>query len=79
MIERKRRALILLGSVFTIVTIAADVVVSTHDWDDLKDYVSAGVSHGTQLSINGALKVDLGWISRVRASQRFQLNPQLQV
>ena len=71
MTKRKRRAFLWLGSIFTTVVIAAGIFVWTLDWNDLKRYVSAGVSKATgrQLSINGDFEVDLGWISRVRASQ----------
>ena len=41
------------------------------DQNKAKKYISAGVSKATgrQLSINGDLKLDLGWISRVSASE----------
>lgn len=63
--------MIWVGSVFGILVIAAGIFVSTLEWNDLKKYASAGVSKATgrHLSINGDLDVDLGWISRVRASQ----------
>lgn len=43
----------------------------TIDQNKAKKYISAGVSKATgrQLSINGDLKLDLGWISRLSASQ----------
>ena len=71
MTKRKRRALIWLSSVFGIIAIAAAVFFSTLDQNKAKKYISAGVSKATgrQLSINGDLKLDLGWISRVSASQ----------
>src|SRR5215470_2060922 len=71
MTKRKRRALIWTTSIFGIVAIAAAIIVSTWDWNKAKGYISAGVSKATgrQLSINGDLKVDLGWISKVRMSQ----------
>jgi AsmA family protein len=71
MTKRKRRALIWLSSVFGIIAIAAAIFFSTLDQNQAKKYISAGVSKATgrQLSINGDLKVDLGWISRVSASQ----------
>ncbi len=74
MTKRKRHALIRLSSIFGIIgliVVAAVIFVSTHNWNDVKGYIAAGVTTATgrQLSINGDLKVDLGWISRVRASQ----------
>lgn len=74
MTKRKRHALIWLSSIFGIIgiiVVAAVIFISTHNWNDVKGYIAAGVTTATgrQLSINGDLKVDLGWISRVRASQ----------
>jgi AsmA family protein len=71
MTKRKRRALIWTTSIFGVVGIAAAIIISTWDWNKAKGYISAGVSKATgrQLSINGDLKVDLGWISKVRVSQ----------
>jgi len=71
MTKRKRRVLIWAGSVFGIIVIAAAVFVATRDWNKAKAYITAGVSKATgrQFSINGALQIDLGWISRLRASQ----------
>jgi len=71
MTKRKRRALIWLGSIFGIIAIAAGIFVWTFDPNDLKSYVSTGISKATgrQLVIKGDLKVDVGWISRVRADQ----------
>ena len=73
MTKRKRRALIWLSSIFGIIAIATATAIffSTLDQNKAKKYISAGVSKATgrQLSINGDLKLDLGWISRVRASQ----------
>jgi AsmA family protein len=71
MTKRKRRALIWLFSVFGIIAIAIAIFFSTLDQNKAKKYISAGVSKATgrQLSINGDLKLDLGWISRVSASQ----------
>ena len=85
MTKRKRHALIWFGSVFGIMAIAAVVFVATLDLNKAKHYISAGVSMATgrQLNINGDLKVDLGWISRVRASQiqfenaRWSKQPQM--
>jgi AsmA family protein len=75
MTTRKRRALIWVGSVFGIAAIALVVFIATLDQNKAKKYISAGVSKATgrQLSINGDLKLDLGWISRLSASEiQFQ-------
>jgi AsmA family protein len=71
MTKRKRRALIWLFSAFGTIVIAAAIFISTLDQNKAKQYVSAAVNTATgrQLSINGDLKLDLGWISRVSASQ----------
>src|SRR4030095_545684 len=71
MTKRKRRALIWLFSVFGIIAIAIAIFFSTLDQNKAKKYISGGVSKATgrQLSINGDLKLDLGWISRLSASQ----------
>src|SRR4029434_1826429 len=73
MTRRKRRALIWLSSGFGIIAIAIAIAIffSTLDQNKAKKYISAGVSKATgrQLSINGDLKLDLGGISRVSASQ----------
>src|SRR5215467_1371943 len=71
MTKRKRRALIWLFSVFSIIVIAATIFISTFDQNKAKQYISAAVNTATgrQLSINGDLKIDLGWVSRVSASQ----------
>jgi AsmA family protein len=67
----KRRVLIGLGAVFGIVVIAAAVLYATINQSRAKQYISAAVSKATgrQLRINGDLKFDLGWISRVNANQ----------
>jgi len=71
MTKRRRRALIWVGCFFAIVAIALTVFIATLDQNRAKKYISAGVSKATgrQLSINGDLKLDLGWISRVSASE----------
>jgi uncharacterized protein involved in outer membrane biogenesis len=71
MTKRKRHTFIWVVSIFGIITIAATIFFSTLDQNRAKRYISAGVSNATgrQLLINGDLKIDLGWISRVRASQ----------
>src|SRR5713226_9874035 len=75
MTKRKRRALIWVSSIVGIIAIGAGIFVWTHDWNDAKRYLSVAVSKATgrKLIIDGDLKVNLGWISRVRASQiRFE-------
>src|SRR5215475_7453113 len=77
MTKRKRRILIWLFSVFGIIGIATATAVFflTLDQNKAKKYISTGVSKATgrQLSINGDLKLDLGWISRLSASEiQFQ-------
>src|SRR6266542_4211503 len=71
MTKRRRRVLIWVGCFFGIVAIVVAVFIATLDQNKAKKYISAGVSKATgrQLSINGDLKLDLGWISRVSASQ----------
>ena len=73
MTKRKRRILISLSAVFGIIGIATATAIFflTLDQNKAKKYISAGVSKATgrQLSINGDLKLDLGWISRLSASQ----------
>jgi uncharacterized protein involved in outer membrane biogenesis len=85
MTKRKRRALIWVGSIFGIIATATAIFFSTLDQHKAKKYISAGVSQATgrQLSISGDLKLDLGWISRVSASQiqfenaRWSKHPQM--
>lgn len=71
MTTRKRRILICVGSVFGMATMALAVFFATLDQNKAKKYISAGVSKATgrQLTINGDLKLDLGWISKLGASQ----------
>jgi uncharacterized protein involved in outer membrane biogenesis len=71
MTKRKRHASIWVVSIFGIIAIAATIFFSTLDQNKAKRYISAAVSNATgrQLFINGDLDVDLGWISRVSASQ----------
>src|SRR5882724_7342417 len=75
MTKRRHRALIWVGCFFAIIAIALAVFIATLDQNKAKKYISAGVSKitGRQLSINGDLKLDLGWISRLSASEiQFQ-------
>jgi AsmA family protein len=73
MTQQKRHTLIWISSVFGIIGIATATAIFflTLDQNKAKKYISAGVSKATgrQLSINGDLKLDLGWISRLSASQ----------
>jgi uncharacterized protein involved in outer membrane biogenesis len=78
MTNRKRNILIWSGSIFGIIIIAAVLFVATLDVNRAKKYISAGVSKATgrELIIGGDLELDLGWISRIRASQiQFQNAP----
>jgi uncharacterized protein involved in outer membrane biogenesis len=73
MTKRKHRALIWLGSltaIFLIIVVAAVIFIATLDWNKAKPYITAAASKATgrQLSIDGYLQVDLGWLSRLRAS-----------
>src|SRR5262245_39983005 len=73
MTRQKRRVLIWLGAIFGVfVVIAAGLVIFilTLDQSKLKNYVSSTVSAATgrQLTINGDLKFDLGWITKVSVS-----------
>ena len=73
--QAKRRVLIWIGCFCAIVAIGLAIFVATLDQNRAKNYIAAGVSKATgrQLSINGDLKLDLGWISRLSASQiQFQ-------
>src|SRR5258706_7940269 len=67
----KRRVLIGLGAVIGIVVIAGAVLYATLNQQRAKQYISGAVNSATgrQLRINGDLKFDLGWISRVSANQ----------
>jgi AsmA family protein len=71
MARRIRRTLIWVVSIFCVILIAAVILVATLDWNKAKPYITAGVTKATgrQFSINGDLKVDLGWNSRITASQ----------
>ena len=78
MTKRKRRALIWTGSifgVFAVLAIALLIFISTLDQNKAKKYISAAVhtATGRQLSINGDIHLDLGWVSRLSASEiQFQ-------
>ena len=78
MTKRKRRALTWAGSifgVFAILAIALVIFIATLDQTKAKQYISAGVTQATgrELTINGDILLDLGWISRVSATEiQFQ-------
>lgn len=71
MTTRKRYILIGLGSFFGIAAIALAIFIARFDQDKAKKYIITGVSKATgrQLRINGDLQLNVGWISRVSASQ----------
>jgi len=73
MTKRKRRVLILAGSVFGIIVLAAAVIVATRDWNKAKAYITAGVSKATgrQFSINGALSKSISAASPDCAPARY--------
>jgi uncharacterized protein involved in outer membrane biogenesis len=78
MTKRKRRALIWTGSivgVFAVLAVALFIFISTLDQKRAKQYIAAAVhtATGRQLSINGDIRLDLGWLSRLSASEiQFQ-------
>jgi AsmA family protein len=76
MIMRKRkRALIWLSAMLAVVVTAVVIFIATLDLNKAKGYISAAASNATgrELKINGDLKVDFGWISRISASEiQFQ-------
>ena len=59
------------GAILGVMIVATAIFVVTFDWNKAKGYISAGVSKATgrELKINGDLNVDLGWVSKVHASQ----------
>ena len=68
---RGKRVLIWTGSIFAIVAVAVAIFISTLDQNKAKKYISAAVTEATgrQLSIKGDLNLDLGWKSRLSASE----------
>jgi len=81
MTKRKRRALIWAGSIFgvcAILVISLVIFIATIDQNKAKQYISTGVSKATgrELSINGDILLDLGWVSTVSAADiKFQNAP----
>jgi hypothetical protein len=74
----KRRALIWTGAILSLlglIAVGLVLFVSTLDQNKAKRYVSSAVSKATgrELSIDGEILLDVGWISRISASGiRFQ-------
>jgi hypothetical protein len=63
------------GILFLFVVIGAGAFIATLDWNRAKPYLTAAVSKATgrTFTIDGDLRVDFGWISRLRASgMRFE-------
>jgi AsmA family protein len=71
MTARKRQIWIGLSCFVGVAAIGLAIFIARFDQKRAKDYIAAAVSKttGRQLSINGDLKLDLGWISKVSASQ----------
>lgn len=69
MSKGKRRALIGVGAVIGVVVTGVAIFLATLDQNRAKKYISAVVSSATgrRLNIDGDLKLDLGWVSRVSA------------
>ena len=75
MTKRKRRALTVVSCFFAIGVVGLAVFFATLDQNRAKKYITAAVSKATgrQLNINGDLKLKLGWISKLSASEiQFQ-------
>jgi AsmA family protein len=75
MAKRKRRTWIWVGAIFGVIAIAVAIFIATLDANRAKGYISAAVTKATgrQFNINGDLKVDFGWISRISVSDiQFQ-------
>jgi uncharacterized protein involved in outer membrane biogenesis len=76
--QRKHRILMwtaIFSLFMIIIIIGAAAFVATLDWNRAKPYVTAAVSKATgrTFAIDGDLRVDFGWISRVQASgMRFE-------
>ena len=70
MSKQKRRVLIAVELVFGILVIAVSFLLANLDSQRAKNYITAAVTTATgrQMNIGGDFEVDLGWISRVRAS-----------
>jgi uncharacterized protein involved in outer membrane biogenesis len=63
------------GIVFLLLFVGAVAFIATLDWNRAKPYITAAVSKasGREFAIDGDLRVDLGWMSRIQASQiRFE-------
>jgi len=70
MTKRKRRALTLVSCFFAIAAVGVTVLFATLNQSRAKKYIAAGVSKATgrELNINGDIKFELGWISKLSAS-----------
>jgi uncharacterized protein involved in outer membrane biogenesis len=68
---RKRQIWIGLAGFVGVAAIGLAIFIARFDQKQAKDYIAAAVSKATgrQLNINGDLKLDLGWVSKVSASQ----------
>ena len=71
MTVRKRQIWIGLACFVGIAAIGLAIFIARFDQKQAKDYIATAVSKttGRKLNINGDLKLDLGWISKVSASQ----------
>ena len=71
MTARKRQIWIGLAGFVGVAAIGLAIFIARFDQKQAKDYIAAAVSKATgrQLNINGDLKLHLGWISKVSASQ----------
>src|ERR1044071_107103 len=71
MTARKRQIWIGLAGFVGVAAIGLAIFTARFDQKQAKDYIAAAVSKATgrQLNINGDLKLHLGWISKVSASQ----------
>ena len=75
MTKRQRRALTVVGCFFGVGIVGLALFFATLNQDRAKKYITAAVSKttGRQLNINGDLKLKLGWISKLSASEiQFQ-------
>jgi len=71
MTARKRQIWIGLAGFVGVAAIGLAIFIARFDQKQVKNYIAAAVSKttGRQLNINGNLKLDLGWISKISASQ----------
>lgn len=71
MTARKRRVLIGLAGFVGVAAIGLVILIAKFDQKQAKGFIARAVSNATgrQLNINGDLKLDLGWVSKVSASR----------